>query len=399
MESAGIHTVLAAQQGDKAAFGLLIEQYRDLVLRLVYQRVRDADLAHDLTQETLLQAYLSLDSLRDPRYFKSWLCGIALNLCRAYFRGQRFNPLSLEALTGGLYREPAAYGPAPEEIAERLELRALILRAVTGLSPAVRDAVLLFYYEDFSLKEAAATLGISVTAMKGRLHKARQQLQHSLLPVVQSTTERYSQQRNTPMIPVHIVDVLRKEAQNEAGEAAGEKVTHLIVLLFDETGRRVLPIWIGEAEGLAIAMGLNNFSTPRPMTQEFMTRLLGAAGAELTRVTISALENDVYYATVQVKAGAGVREVDARPSDALALAVRTGTPIYVSEAVLDKTGFTIPAGQAPTGAGIRQIIDQFNALLESQKLYVAGAHDQASAAEITARHRRMSEEVIESAFA
>ncbi|MBC8171163.1 MAG: RNA polymerase sigma factor, partial [Anaerolineae bacterium] len=103
--------VAAAQAGDKAAFGQLIERYREMVLRVAYQRTGDPDLTHDLAQETLLQAFLSLTSLREGRYFKSWLYGIAVNVCRMYFRSQRGDLLSLEALAGGRYREPAAHGP------------------------------------------------------------------------------------------------------------------------------------------------------------------------------------------------------------------------------------------------------------------------------------------------
>src|SRR5690242_14623207 len=98
----------AARTGDKTAFGVLMDHYRDMVQRIMLSRVDDREIAYDLTQETLLQAYLSLDHLRDGRYFKSWLYGIAVNVCRSYFRTNRTSLLSFEALTGGTYREPAA---------------------------------------------------------------------------------------------------------------------------------------------------------------------------------------------------------------------------------------------------------------------------------------------------
>ncbi|HEX2619001.1 MAG TPA: RNA polymerase sigma factor, partial [Phototrophicaceae bacterium] len=147
--------VRAAQAGDKSSFGVLMDHYQGMIHRVMLTRIDDPETAHDLTQETLLQAYLSLDHLRDPRYFKSWLYGIALNVCHSYLRSHRTNLVSLEALTGGMYHEPANGDPTPEDIVERIELRKLMSQAVDRLTPAAREAVFLFYYEGFSLQEAS----------------------------------------------------------------------------------------------------------------------------------------------------------------------------------------------------------------------------------------------------
>ena len=94
--------VALARSGDKNAFGHLIERYQQMARRVAIGVVRQVDLARELANETMLQAYLSLDRLRDDRRFQSWLYGIVLNVCRSYFRDQRSSLLSLEAIAGGL---------------------------------------------------------------------------------------------------------------------------------------------------------------------------------------------------------------------------------------------------------------------------------------------------------
>lgn len=341
--------VAAARAGDKAAFGLLIERYEAMVRKLVLRMVEDTDMAHDLAQEALLQAFLSLESLRLDSSFKSWLYGLTLNVCRMHLRSQRSNVYSLDVLVGGVYREPLDHCPTPEEIAERLELRRIVMNAVKALPPINRSAVLLCYYEDFSLRDAAAVLGISVTALKGRLHKARRQLETYLLSVDPSIA---IERGAINMISVKIADV----TTNVSVRDSGEHVTANQVILFDEAGRRAIVIWIGNAEASAIAFGLGGYDFGRPMTPLFTSRLLQAAGATLEWIQISALKDDVYYATVRVRMGNKTQDVDARPSDALAVAAYLSTPIFVSEDVLEKAGRPIPAGTVPTGKGIKDII-------------------------------------------
>src|SRR5688572_15436261 len=145
--------VTAALARDKAAFGVLMERHSPMIQRVIWHRVYDHELTRDLTQETFLQAYLSLEDLRDPARFRSWLYGIALNVCRMFLRRRIPDTLSWEALQGGVYMPDAV---SPEEIAERLELRRTVAAAINRLSPAHREAVSLFYYEDFGIAESAA---------------------------------------------------------------------------------------------------------------------------------------------------------------------------------------------------------------------------------------------------
>jgi RNA polymerase sigma-70 factor (ECF subfamily) len=348
--------VRLARGGDKAAFARLFEHYLPMVQRVTRRMIADVDSAHDLAQEALLQAYLSLHSLQADDRFRSWLYGITLNVCRAYIRSQRANVYSLEAMLGGSYREPDDNSPTPEEIIERLEVRQWVMDAVESLSPANRAAVLLFYYESFSLRETASLLGISVVALKGRLHKARRHLANRL-PMHQPLIVA---QEARKMIPVKLVDVMRQTPKADSGES----LAHMQVILLDEAGSRALVIWVGEVEGMAIAMGLSSYDTPRPMTLLFMSRLLEATGASLDSVHISALKDEVYYATVQIRTGERMNQFDARPSDAMALAVQVKAPIYVSEDVMQRAGQPIPSGQRATGKGLAAVLEHLGGRLQ-----------------------------------
>jgi bifunctional DNase/RNase len=111
------------------------------------------------------------------------------------------------------------------------------------------------------------------------------------------------------------------------------------VVLLKETERdRYLPIWIGPWEANAIATRLQGATPERPLTHDLFVATLTAVGAKLKRVIISSLAEETYHATLELELDGRTFEVDARPSDSLALAVRIGVPIFVSQAVLDKAG-------------------------------------------------------------
>ncbi len=117
--------VALARCGDKEAFDELIERYQQMVRRIALGMVAHEEVARDLAQEAILQAYLSLDHLRDSTRFKSWLYGIVLNVCRGYIRDQKTDPFSLEAMMGGMYRDMPFFPSGvidPEEVAEQREL-------------------------------------------------------------------------------------------------------------------------------------------------------------------------------------------------------------------------------------------------------------------------------------
>ena len=112
-----------------------------------------------------------------------------------------------------------------------------------------------------------------------------------------------------------------------------------IVLLREADGGRFLPIWVGAVEATAIAYAQQGIEPPRPLTHDLMRDVLGALGVTLTEVLITALEDGVFYATLVFSNGT---RVSGRPSDAIALALRTDSPIRAEEAVLDEAGIDLP---------------------------------------------------------
>jgi bifunctional DNase/RNase len=111
-----------------------------------------------------------------------------------------------------------------------------------------------------------------------------------------------------------------------------------IVLLKTVDGNRFLPIWIGHPEAAAILMKLQGASTPRPMTHDLLSDLLEQVDAKCERVAVTELRDNTFYASITISMNGSELEIDSRPSDAIALAVRTGTPIFANEGVLDEAG-------------------------------------------------------------
>lgn len=109
-----------------------------------------------------------------------------------------------------------------------------------------------------------------------------------------------------------------------------------IVILKNSDGDVCLPIWIGLAEATAIASALKQVAISRPMTHDLLRILIEELGAQVVRIYIRGVENNTFLADIELKVGSGQRTIDARPSDAIALAVRTNSPIIVSEEVLEK---------------------------------------------------------------
>lgn len=111
-----------------------------------------------------------------------------------------------------------------------------------------------------------------------------------------------------------------------------------LVLLCDEDHKTFVPIWIGPAEAMSIQMELDRREPPRPMTHDLMTNILHEMNVRLLKVTVNDFERQIYYATLHLESKTGVQEVDARPSDAIALALRTHCAIWVSNDVIEKAG-------------------------------------------------------------
>ena len=113
-----------------------------------------------------------------------------------------------------------------------------------------------------------------------------------------------------------------------------------IVLLQEAGGERYLPIWIGQSEAQAIAIGQQGLATPRPMTHDLLRNILDEMAVQVTGITITELRDGVFYAVIALQRNGSSYEISSRPSDAIALAVRARVPIYVDEAVMDKAAVT-----------------------------------------------------------
>jgi bifunctional DNase/RNase len=107
-----------------------------------------------------------------------------------------------------------------------------------------------------------------------------------------------------------------------------------IIILRDDAGERILPIWVGVFEANAIALQIENVQTPRPMTHDLLKNVLDDLDAQVDRIVVCDLKENTFYATIHLRTGKDIRAVDARPSDAIALALRTRSPIFVEDAVI-----------------------------------------------------------------
>ena len=130
-----------------------------------------------------------------------------------------------------------------------------------------------------------------------------------------------------------------------------------ILLLKETQGERYLPIWIGAVEAAAIAFEQQGVRPARPMTHDLLRAVIAALGAELEAVHITEMRDGIYIAELVL---GDERVVSARPSDAIALALRTGAPIYGTDEVLDEAGISIPDEQEDEVEKFREFLDQIS---------------------------------------
>lgn len=350
--------VEAALGGDKDAFAALVTRHWSTAVALAARVLGSADLARDAAQEAAVAALVGLDRLRAPGRFGAWFCGITLNVARGWVR-----QLRTERPAAGLdqARDRASADPGPDERAELADLAATVRAAVAQLADGQRDAVLLFYLQGLTHREVAAELGISIGAVKARLHQARAALTPALVPVFAGPagpvtgTKKPAVTTKEPVMTttvagpawteVSVTDIRRSEDTDPLSRKH-------VIMLDERDGDRRLPIWVGPAEATVLALSLQAVETPRPLTYQMTAGLLAACGGRAAEVRITRLTGAVYYAVVVVDGPAGRHEVDARPSDAVNLALVTGAPILADSALLDDPRVTAPLDwqDLPSGA-------------------------------------------------
>lgn len=136
-----------------------------------------------------------------------------------------------------------------------------------------------------------------------------------------------------------------------------------VVILREKDGARVLPIWIGPAEASAIAMELQGIKAARPMTHDLLKQVIVGLGGELRRVLISAVKENTYFAELLIQREDHVFQVDARPSDSIALALRLRAPIFASDQVLEQSGVEAEERDRPTerdAERLREYLEKLN---------------------------------------
>jgi RNA polymerase sigma factor (sigma-70 family) len=301
------------------------------------------DQCADVAQDAALVAWLQLDRLRDPERFGAWLAGIGRLLSLRALRERR------PELTrdGALPDQPADERDEPVERVLARERAHELASAIASLPPGQRDAVVLFHLGDLPQAAVADRLGTGSSAVSTRLHKARAALRARLTP-------------KEPFMQATIRDIRRTPANR-----------YVIIL---SAGDDELPIWIGKPEAEALVAGARDVELPRPNAHALALSLLAAVNRSASAVRICKLEVGIFYAEVVLDDGT---KVDARPSDALVLAVAAGLPIELDPAVL---------GAASAGPPDEYAADLAESTVDAEQL--AGelrAHMSALAEEI-ARH-------------
>jgi RNA polymerase sigma factor (sigma-70 family) len=354
--------VAAARDGDRGAFSDLVQRHGPLAFALASELLGNQHVAADVVQEAAVTALVGLTGLRTPAKFGPWLCGIALNLARRWWRDARRDRL-----------ESAEWPPAPddpEELALRADLAARVRAAVDLLPPGQRDAVLAFYWKGLTHAETAAELGVTIGAVKSRLHQARAALAPSLVshatahPCAHETTRQPVPERkempmpssSPPQTSIQWIAVDVEEVRRSRDDEAS--LDFHAVVLREHAGHRRVPIYVGAAEATTLAYSIETIDTPRPMTYAMTSALVEAAGAQVTDVRITRLSEGTVYAVVSVEGAAGRHDVDARPSDALNLALVKRVPILVEADVFESLGSCVLRDWESYPTGTRDIVSE-----------------------------------------
>jgi uncharacterized protein len=136
-----------------------------------------------------------------------------------------------------------------------------------------------------------------------------------------------------------------------------------IVLLKTADGNKFLPIWIGHPEAAAILMKLQSQAPPRPMTHDLVTDMLEQLGAQVVRITVTELRENTFYAQITVQLDGSEIEVDSRPSDAIALAIRAEAPIFAADRVIEESAIEFE-GEEVTEEEIEEKVTEFKQFLD-----------------------------------
>ena len=133
-----------------------------------------------------------------------------------------------------------------------------------------------------------------------------------------------------------------------------------IIILKDSTGQKALPIWVGIFEANAIALEIESITTPRPMTHDLLKNVVLSMQGEIKHILVNELKDNTFHAMIAVNYNGNILNIDSRPSDALALAVRFESPVFVEDAVIDENGIEFEKEDF----GDEAIVDEFKEFLD-----------------------------------
>lgn len=340
-DGAIVERVLA---GDRDAFGILIDRHRDGATRLATRILRTRADAEDVVQEALLHAFLDVAELRDRDRFVTWLLGIVVNLAKSRLRLRREMPVEDwsggRAIRGFMWVDAE---PTPDARQEARELHDIVWKALADLPAEQQETVQLHYVDGLRVWEIAALVGVPAGTVKARLHRARGRLRRALAAELGVPLESGGRrEERLTMIPVTVEDLIVRVPKDGdvrwidiPGRPPANVGPQRVVLLKEREGQRTLPIWIGAAEGNAIGLALAGIATPRPMSLSLMHRVLGMANIPIERVVVTALRDNIFYAVLTLRIDGQPKEVDARPSDAITLALYASAPVFVAPEILE----------------------------------------------------------------
>jgi RNA polymerase sigma-70 factor (ECF subfamily) len=315
--------VRLARDGDPVAFRLLVERHQPLVRARAAGLSRNRSDVDDIVQESFLQAFVALDRLRDPDRFAGWLAGIVHNVSRNLQR--RAPPVLLPDWPEPLH--PAADAvPSADDLDRAAALRA----AVADLPAGQRRAVALYYFAD----QPADQIGESPGAARASLHKARLRLRAYIAEHRPDLIPAAS--RRTHMTSVRIA---RAEHIPARVRELQSRVPSYLVVLADDSDGRELPIWLLDFDGQRLRQLLERDrarSAEAATADELAAELLRAADARVSGVDIDELGPEVAAARIRLASPAGPQQVTARLAEGLAIAIATGAPLRVADAVLDR---------------------------------------------------------------
>jgi uncharacterized protein len=271
--------------------------------------------------------------------------GILVNLCRSRLRSRRseyFQDFLGGTAIAGFRLQ--GWAPSAEAIFEVRELHRLVAEAIATLPSQQREAVSLHYLKGLRLSEIASLTGSPIGTVKAPSQRSRRAPGFVAFKDRPDSGQVVDGRPN--MIEVIVQDVVVRSPKNEPAKWLAVKDYKLgllrVILLRERIGERILPIWVGPIEGDIIGMLLEHLEFPRPTTFDLTTRLLAVGHIKIQKVAVTSLREKTYIGTIWVSANDEIHEVDARPSDGIALALQAGAPIFVDPEVFRSADLLSP---------------------------------------------------------